>query len=100
MTSMSPSSPGFLKAWLPPGEAHWSGFLQLPLLVFGQGRVGRVCVNTIVAAWAAKEEGRGPGPDLGLASTCSFLRACWTQAWLWLLGGGDLWDLGADRCLY
>lgn len=37
---------------------------------FGQGRrwVGRVCVTTVVAGWAAKEEeGRGPGPDLGSA---------------------------------
>lgn len=80
---MSPSSPGFLKAQLSPGKACQSGFLQLPLPVFGlsragrrevmgfgQGRrwVGRVCVTTVVAGWAAKEEeGRGPGPDLGSA---------------------------------
>ena len=33
---MSPSS-----SWLSPGEACWSSFLQLRLLVFGQGGVGR-----------------------------------------------------------
>lgn len=97
---MSPSSPGFLKAWLLHGEAQQSGFLQLPLLVFGQGRVGRVCVHTMVVGWTAKEEGRGPELDLGLAQTCSFPKAGWTQALTWLLDGGDPWGPGIDRTLY